>query len=114
MNKTGSIENPPPTHLGSGLGLELGSRLLGPQPTGTTPSLPAPWRAGSLARWDETIKCFQQKGFCLMGTEVPSGLRGPRKQHNADLNGHPLPSRLEKRMDSGPCCGHGLEGLNVV
>ncbi|KAK2097569.1 hypothetical protein P7K49_023020 [Saguinus oedipus] len=63
----------------------------------------------------EIIKCFEQKGFCLVGLKFMQASEDLFKEHYIDLKDRPpFFAGLVKYMHSGPVVAMVWEGLNVV
>lgn len=50
----------------------------------------------------EIIKCFEQKGFCLIATKLIQASEDLLKGYYIDLKDHPFFASLVKNMQSGP------------
>ncbi|KAM8963798.1 nucleoside diphosphate kinase A-like [Lycaon pictus] len=62
----------------------------------------------------ETIKHFEQKGFCLIAMKLIQASEDFLKEHYIDLKDHPFFASLVKYMQSGPVVAMVQKGLNVV
>lgn len=60
------------------------------------------------------IKCFEQKGSCLIAMKLIQASEDLLKEHYIDLRDHTFSASLVKYMQSGPVVAMVWEGLNAV